>query len=223
MASMDRRKFLAAAGAAGAGGAAPARCRSGHRAIVAGAQVAHDGELAQVARYPLRRRGAFAKYVAEATDNKFQIQSFAAGEIVPGLQATDAVSPGTVEVCHTAPYYMWGKDPTFALSCAVPFGLNRRMQNSWWTEGGGEALINAFYAKHNIAVCWPAIPAADGWLVPQGTQHARRSQGRQDAHRRVCRCGDVEGRGGAPADRRRRHLSRAREGNHRCRRMGRAL
>ena len=28
----------------------------------------------------------FAKRVAEATDNKFQIQVFAAGEIVPGLQ-----------------------------------------------------------------------------------------------------------------------------------------
>jgi TRAP-type mannitol/chloroaromatic compound transport system substrate-binding protein len=34
--------------------------------------------------------------VAEATDNKFQIQSFAAGEIVPGLQALDAVQNGTV-------------------------------------------------------------------------------------------------------------------------------
>ncbi len=34
----------------------------------------------------------FAKYVAEATDNKFQIQTFGAGEIVPGLQALDAVS-----------------------------------------------------------------------------------------------------------------------------------
>ena len=33
----------------------------------------------------------FAKFVAEATDNKFQIQVFAAGEIVPGLQVLDAV------------------------------------------------------------------------------------------------------------------------------------
>src|SRR3977135_432862 len=32
----------------------------------------------------------FAKAVAEATDNKFQIQVFAAGEIVPGLQPADA-------------------------------------------------------------------------------------------------------------------------------------
>src|SRR5512132_2795352 len=74
---------------------------------------------------------AFAKAVAEATDNKFQIQVFAAGEIVPGLQAADAVTNSTVEMCHTASYYYVGKDPTFALSCAVPFGLNSRMQNAW--------------------------------------------------------------------------------------------
>src|SRR3984893_1283693 len=46
----------------------------------------------------------FAKYVAEMTDNKFQIQLFAAGEIVPGLQALDAASNGTVEMCHTVSY-----------------------------------------------------------------------------------------------------------------------
>ena len=45
---------------------------------------------------------------------------------------------------------MWAKDPTFAFGCAVPFGLNGRMQNAWWLEGGGEALMNAFYAKYNI-------------------------------------------------------------------------
>jgi TRAP-type mannitol/chloroaromatic compound transport system substrate-binding protein len=43
-----------------------------------------------------------SKAVAEATDNKFQIQVFAAGEIVPGLQAADAVTNGTVEMAHTA-------------------------------------------------------------------------------------------------------------------------
>src|SRR5271154_7623593 len=53
----------------------------------------------------------FCKRVAEITDNKFQIQPFAAGEIVPGLQVLDAVQNGTVEVCHTATYYFIGKDP----------------------------------------------------------------------------------------------------------------
>src|SRR3954465_8318484 len=82
----------------------------------------------------------FAKSVAEATDNKFQIQTFAAGEIVPGLQAADAVTNGTVEMCHTAGYYYVGKDPTFALPCAVPFGPNARQQNAWQYHAGGIEL-----------------------------------------------------------------------------------
>ena len=44
----------------------------------------------------------FSKAVAEATDNKFQIQVFAAGEIVPGLQVLDAVQNGNVEMGNTA-------------------------------------------------------------------------------------------------------------------------
>jgi TRAP-type mannitol/chloroaromatic compound transport system substrate-binding protein len=92
----------------------------------------------------------FCKAVAEATDNKFQIQAFAPGEIVPGLQAADAVTNGTVEMCQTAAYYFIGKDPTFALACAVPFGLNARQQNAWQYHHGGIALMNEFFAKHNI-------------------------------------------------------------------------
>jgi len=92
----------------------------------------------------------FAKAVAEATDNKFQIQVFAGGEIVPGLQAADAVTNGTVEMCHTASYYFIGKDPTFAFGTAVPFGLNSRQQNAWQYFGGGIDLMNEFYKKYNI-------------------------------------------------------------------------
>jgi TRAP-type mannitol/chloroaromatic compound transport system substrate-binding protein len=92
----------------------------------------------------------FAGYVADATGDRFAIDCYPAGQIAPGLQVTEAVSAGTVELCHTAPYYMAAKDPTFALACAVPFGLNGRMQSAWWREGGGAHLINAFYAKHNI-------------------------------------------------------------------------
>src|ERR1700686_3605325 len=97
----------------------------------------------------------FSKAVAEATDNKFQIQTFPAGEIVPGLQAADAVGNGTVEMCHTASYYYVGKDPTFALFTAQPFGLNARMQSSWMRFGGALDLANEFYKKYNFM----ALPA----------------------------------------------------------------
>ena len=91
-----------------------------------------------------------SKYVAEMTDNKFQIQVFAAGEIVPGLQALDATSNGTVEMSHTVSYYYVGKDPTFAIFASVPFGLNTRMQNSWLEQGGGGEIANEFYKKHGL-------------------------------------------------------------------------
>jgi TRAP-type mannitol/chloroaromatic compound transport system substrate-binding protein len=92
----------------------------------------------------------FAKYVSEATDNKFQIQVFAAGEIVPALQVLDAVQNGTVEMGHSAMYYYIGKDPTWALFCAVPFGLNGRQQNAWFYDGDGLKLMNEFGKKYNV-------------------------------------------------------------------------
>ena len=92
----------------------------------------------------------FAKCVSDATDGKFQIQTFAGGEIVPPLQALDAVQNGTVEMGHTASYYYIGKDPTWALFCATPFGLNARQQNAWYYDGDGQKLIDAFGAKFNV-------------------------------------------------------------------------
>jgi len=91
-----------------------------------------------------------SKSVSEATDGKFQIQPFAAGEIVPALQVLDAVSNGTVECGHTANYYYIGKDPTWALFCAVPFGLNSRQQNAWFYDGDGQKLIDEFGKKSNV-------------------------------------------------------------------------
>jgi TRAP-type mannitol/chloroaromatic compound transport system substrate-binding protein len=91
-----------------------------------------------------------AKQVAEMTDNKFQIQVFAAGELVPGLQALDATANNTVEMSHTVSYYYVGKDPTFAVFASVPFGLNARQQNSWLYQGGGNELANEFYKKFGV-------------------------------------------------------------------------
>jgi len=91
----------------------------------------------------------FAKRVAEITDNKFQIQVFAAGEIVPGLQVLDAVQGGTVEMGNTAMYYYFGKDPAFTFGTALPFGLNTRQMISWVRHGGGEELLNGLLNDYN--------------------------------------------------------------------------
>jgi TRAP-type mannitol/chloroaromatic compound transport system substrate-binding protein len=91
-----------------------------------------------------------AKMVAEATDNKFQIQTFAAGEIVPGLQVLDAVQNGTVEMGHTASYYYFGKDPAFTFGSCIPFGPNARITQSWYMFGNGKELLNEFYKNYNV-------------------------------------------------------------------------
>src|SRR5881397_3824144 len=92
----------------------------------------------------------FAKRVAEITDNRFQIQSFASGEIVPGLQVLDAVSNGTVEMGYTALYYYWGKNPAFTFGTSLPFGLNTRAHISWLRWGGGMDMLNDLLKEYNV-------------------------------------------------------------------------
>ncbi|TIT88168.1 MAG: ABC transporter substrate-binding protein, partial [Mesorhizobium sp.] len=92
----------------------------------------------------------FSKMLSEATDGNFQVQVFASGELVPGLQAADATAAGTVEACHTVAYYYWGKDPTWALGAAVPFSLNARGMNAWHYHGGGIDLFNEFLATQGL-------------------------------------------------------------------------
>ena len=92
----------------------------------------------------------FAAQVGKMTGGKFQISVHAAGEIVPTAGLVDAVQNGTVEAGHTAPYYYFGKDDTFALGCAIPFGLNSRQMTAWQYDGNGLKLMREFYAKYSI-------------------------------------------------------------------------
>jgi TRAP-type mannitol/chloroaromatic compound transport system substrate-binding protein len=149
--SMDRRTFFKKAGAAGAGVAA-----AGTLAAPAIAQSQPKVTWRCTSSFPKSLDTIFgaaqtmANYVKESTDGNFNIQVFASGEIVPGLQAMDAAAAGTVEMCHTACYYFWGKDPTWALATAVPFSLNDRQMNAWLYYGGGNDLLNEFFATHGL-------------------------------------------------------------------------
>ena len=92
----------------------------------------------------------FCERVRQLTGGKFDIRAFPAGELVPGLQVLDATQAGTVELCHTAPYYFFGKNEAFCFDCAVPFGLTTRQQNAWMYYGGGMALMRDFYANYGV-------------------------------------------------------------------------
>jgi TRAP-type mannitol/chloroaromatic compound transport system substrate-binding protein len=153
MKKLNRRKFLKIAGAGGAAATVAACDQPTAPAIVESAPRLSWRLTSSFPKSLDTIHGAadvFARTVGDVTDGRFTIQVFAAGEIVGPLQAADAVSDGTVEAAHTASYYYWGKDPTFALGTCVPFGLNCRMQNAWMYEGGGIELMNEFYQRYNI-------------------------------------------------------------------------
>jgi TRAP-type mannitol/chloroaromatic compound transport system substrate-binding protein len=164
---MDRRSFLtkAAVGGVGAAGAAVL-------AAPAIAQSAPKLNWRITSSFPKSLDTIYgaaetmAKYVAAATDNNFQIQVFAAGELVPGLQAADAAAAGTVEMCHTASYYYWGKDPSYSFGTCIPFGLNARQNNAWFYYGGGNDLLNEFYATQGLYAmpCGNTGAQMGGWF-----------------------------------------------------------
>src|SRR5438445_7830684 len=143
---MERRSFIQQAGLAGvlAAGVAPA----------VHAQAAIRWRLASSFPRSLDTifgaAEVFAKKVHDMSGGKFQISTHAGGELMPPFGVVDGVQNGTVEIAHTAPYYFFGKDETFALGCAIPFGLNSRQMTAWMIEGNGLKLMREFYKNYNI-------------------------------------------------------------------------
>ena len=160
---MQRRDFIRHGGIAGilAAGAAPAL-----------AQSAPAVTWRMTSSYPksldtlIGAADNIVKRVAEATNNKFQIKVFAAGEIVPGLQVLDAVQNGTVEVGQTIMYYYIGKNPAMGFGAIVPFGMNARQHNAWWYQGGGGELFNEFLKSYNCHAfpCLNTGTQMGGWF-----------------------------------------------------------
>ena len=142
---MDRRSIIKHAGIAGvlAAGAAPA----------VHAQAAIRWRLASSFPKSLDTiyGGAevFSKAVKAMSGGKFEISVHAGGELMPPFGVMDGVQQGTVEMCHTVPYYFYGKNPAFALGSAIPFGFNARQMNAWMLYGNGRKLMNEFYANYN--------------------------------------------------------------------------
>ncbi|MBT9598689.1 MAG: TRAP transporter substrate-binding protein [Vitreoscilla sp.] len=144
---MERRSFVRGAGLAGvlAAGAAPA---------IVHAQAHIRWRLASSFPKSLDTifgaAEVFARKVKEMSGGKFEISVHAGGELMPPFGVVDGVQNGTVEMAHTAPYYFFGKDETFGLGCAIPFGLNSRQMTAWMLQGNGLKLMREFYKNYNI-------------------------------------------------------------------------
>jgi TRAP-type mannitol/chloroaromatic compound transport system substrate-binding protein len=158
---MRRRAFIARSGARAAAAVVAGGTLAGASANAAGAATA-AGAADPALRWRLASSfprsldtlfGAaelFSRQVAALTGGKFQISVHAAGEITPAFGVVDAVQQGAVDCAHTAPYYFFGKDETFALGCAIPFGLNSRQTTAWMMRGNGLKLMREFYRNYDI-------------------------------------------------------------------------
>jgi len=161
--SLSRRQFggLAAAGAAIAA-AAPALAQQTNEIVKWRLTSSFPKSLDTL----FGASATVAKVVGELTDGKFTIQTFAAGEIVPGLQVLDAVSNGTVECGHTYTGYYIGKNPALIFDGSLPFGLTPRQHNAWLLFGDGRKLMDEIYDSFNVV----ALPAGNtggqmfGWF-----------------------------------------------------------
>jgi TRAP-type mannitol/chloroaromatic compound transport system substrate-binding protein len=143
---MKRRAFLkqAAAGVAAAAVASPAVAQSGQvrwRMTTSWPQsldTIHGSAVQMCQR------------IAQLTDGKFQITTFAAGEIVPGIQVFDAVEKNTVECGHTLTAFYWGKNPVYAFDSGIAFGANSRQQAAWLYYGGGLEILREIFRKEDL-------------------------------------------------------------------------
>ena len=136
-----RRKFLAGAGAAGAGALA--------FPMIAKSQSVTNFRFQST--WPAKDifheyANDFAKKVNDMTGGELRIEVLPAGSVVPAFGLLDAVSKGTLDGGHGVVVYHYGKNPSLALWGSGPsFGMDANMLLSWHKYGGGAALLEEVY------------------------------------------------------------------------------
>lgn len=92
----------------------------------------------------------FAQWVREMSGGRMDIRVYGGGELVPPLEAFDAVRSGAAEIGSGAAYYWAGKDPATQFFASVPFGMNAQQLNAWILCGGGMDLWRELYAEYGL-------------------------------------------------------------------------
>lgn len=97
----------------------------------------------------------FTRTVGDLTGGRFKVEVSPPADAVGGLAVLDAIKAGTIEASQTSLDYFYGKDPSFALGTAIPFGMNARQQFAFATQGVGGAQVDALLESSN-AIGFPA-------------------------------------------------------------------
>jgi TRAP-type mannitol/chloroaromatic compound transport system substrate-binding protein len=100
--------------------------------------------------------------------NDVEFEHFDPGELVPALEALDAVSNGSVDAAYTTAGYWQGKIPAASLFAAVPFGPEAGEFLGWMMYDDGLTLFQRMYdeAGYNVHVipCGIIAPETSGWF-----------------------------------------------------------
>ncbi|MCG8608424.1 TRAP transporter substrate-binding protein DctP [bacterium] len=102
--------------------------------------------------FPVMGEGAdlIAQWIDQMSEGRLKIQVYGGGELVPALEAFDAVSQGVAEMSHGVGYYWAGKVPAAQFFASVPFGMNAQQMNAWLYSGGGLKLWQELYEPFNL-------------------------------------------------------------------------
>lgn len=94
------------------------------------------------------------------------IKVYEPGALVPGLEAIQAVSKGSVDTAWSTPGFFAGTDSAFSFFTAVPFGPGIPEFLAWMYYGGGRELQNEMFGKHGVYAipCGMTPPEASGWF-----------------------------------------------------------
>ena len=112
------------------------------------------------------RAEEFARDIGVATNGRIRIRVYAADELVPALQAFDAVSQGNADIYHGPDYYWQGKHIMFNFFGAVPFGLDATEMVQWLRYGGGQQLWEELASRFNVRpmLCNATGMQMGGWF-----------------------------------------------------------
>ncbi|GGB45731.1 ABC transporter substrate-binding protein [Roseibium aquae] len=118
---------------------------------------------------PILGTGAvkFAEKI-NAISEEVEFEQFDPGELVPALEALDAVSNGSVDAAYTTAGYWQGKLPAAALFSAVPFGPETGEILGWMMYDDGRELYQRLYDEGGFNVhvipCGVTAPETSGWF-----------------------------------------------------------
>ncbi|MBW1711885.1 MAG: TRAP transporter substrate-binding protein DctP [Deltaproteobacteria bacterium] len=150
---MKRREFLGKVGGGAAVAAAAATALSPVSAQAKAKTFKWKLCASWPPKFPALMEGTerLAKNITEMSNGQLQIQTFAAGELIGGLEVFDAVSQGkVVQAGSTALYYYYGKFPEGLLFSEVPFAMLDAEKTAWFYCGGGLELMQKALEPHNM-------------------------------------------------------------------------